>query len=68
MRKDHPVFSFYLSFSHFVKLQIPTVYLSFSRGKPAANHAANLQQIVMQITMQITMQTCSKSPYKQGKS
>ena len=22
MRKDHPVFSFYLSFSHFVKLQI----------------------------------------------
>ena len=35
MRKDPAVFSFYLSFSHFVKLQIPIVYLSFSCGKPA---------------------------------
>ena len=62
MRKDPAVFAFYLSFSHFVKLQIPAVYLSFSCGKPApkpaANHAANLQQI--------TRQTCSKSGGKSG--
>ena len=55
MRKDPAVFAFYLSFSHFVKLQIPAVHLSFSCGKPApkpaanqaANQAANLQQILL---------------------
>ena len=49
MRKDPAVFSFYLSFSHFVKLQILQFTYRF--------RATNLQQITRQIMQQITMQT-----------
>ena len=50
MRKDPAVFSFYLSFSHFVKLQIP------------ANTCRYLIVFVRQTYTQIMRQTCSKSP------
>ena len=47
MRKDPAVFSFYLSFSHFVKLQILQFTYRFRAANHAANHAANLQQILL---------------------